>query len=98
MASSSKESAILALLEFYRIKYPVKSDRIIALKADYLAAYESKGSQIGKTLTSAGADSQSAGWAVSLSTEEQLAVMASAIRRLEGRASTSVQLFARDTY
>jgi hypothetical protein len=35
---------------------------------------------------------------VSLSTEEQLAVLASALRRLEGRASTSAILFARERY
>jgi hypothetical protein len=98
MAASSKQSAITALLEYYRIKYPVKAERIEALKADYLAAYEAKSGQVGKTLSGSGADGVNATWLVSLSTEEQLAVLASALRRLEGRASTSAILFARERY
>jgi hypothetical protein len=98
MAGLSKQGAITALLEYYRIKYPTKSERVDALKADYLAAYEAKAGQIGKTLSSSGADGITASWMVSLSTEEVLSVMASALRRLEGRASTSAILYARDRF
>lgn len=97
MAGSTKAGAITALMEYYRIKYPTSAEALAQLKADYLEAYEAKAGTIGKTLTSSGADGVTASWAVSLSTEEQLSVMASAIRRIEGRAATSAMLIARDT-
>lgn len=96
MASASRESAILATLEFYRIKYPVRAERIDALRADYLAAFESKGASIGRTLTGSGADGVNNNFLVSLSTEEQLAVLAISLRRLEGRSGSTVRLFAAD--
>ena len=96
--ASAITRAVTTVLEYYRVKYPDKTERIAALKADYLAAYESKSGQIGKTLTSTGADGVSASWTVSLSVEDQLAVMAGALRRLEGRAATCVSLIARDRW
>ena len=96
MASASRDSAILATLEFYRIKYPVRAERIAALRGDYLQAFESKGGSIGKTLSGTGADGVNATFLISLSTEEQLAVLAQCLRKLEGRSSSTVRLFARD--
>lgn len=98
MAGQSKQGAITALLEYYRIKYPSKTERVEALRADYLSAYEAKSGSLGKTLTSSSADGVSASWMVSLSSEEVLSVMASALRRLEGRAFTSAILIARDRF
>lgn len=96
MAGQSKQAALTALLEYLRIKYPVKSERIAALRGEYLAAYESKGKSIGKTVGSSTADGISTNWVVSLNTEEQLEVMALALKRLEGRAASAVKLFSCD--
>jgi hypothetical protein len=96
MAGQSKQAALTALLEYLRIKYPNRSERIAALKSDYLAAFERKGKSIGKELGSSSVDGVSTTWVVSLSTEEQLEVMALAIQRLENRSASTLKLFARD--
>lgn len=95
MAAQGRESAILATMEYYRIKYPVRAERIAALRGDYLAAFESKGASIGKTLSGSGADGVNTTFLISLSTEEQLAVLATTLRRLEGRSANAVKLYAR---
>lgn len=96
MAAQGRESAILATLEYYRIKYPVRAERVEALRGDYLQAFETKGASIGKTVSGSGADGVNVTFLISLSTEEQLAVLAIALRRLENRSSSTVRLFARD--
>lgn len=88
--------AIQAILTAYEIKFPVKATRIQALRAEYLRLFESKKGDLGKALTSFSADGQTANWAVNLSTEEVLSAYASALRRLDGTAASTVRLFAAD--
>ena len=98
MGNGNKQNAASALLEYYRIKYPVKAQRIAALKAAYVTLYESQSADMGKVLSGTSADGVSATWMISMPIEEQLSVYSSAIKQLEGRSVKCAVLFARDRY
>ncbi len=78
---------VRAVLTYYRVKYTTRAAQITALKADYLAAFETTEAQGGKTLTNFAADGQTMGWAVGLNRDERLDAMAQALEILENNAS-----------
>jgi hypothetical protein len=88
--------AVSAIRTYFQVKYSDKAARLVAMQAAYITLYEAKGADIGKTLTSFGADGQNASWAVGLSTDQQLSAFAAALKAESGTGSSTVRLFARD--
>ena len=88
-------SRLKAVTTYYKVKYATDAERIEALKADYLAAYEAAEKTGGKTLTSFGSDSTNANWQVGLSADERLQALAQAIDYFQKTGRSTVILFSR---
>jgi hypothetical protein len=94
MASQSG-ARLKAVVTYYKIKYSSDSERIEALKADYLAAFEASEKSGGKTLTSFDADGTRASWQIGLSADERLQALAQAIDYFQKTSRSTVILFSR---
>ena len=88
-------SRLKAITTYYKVKYSTDTERIEALKADYLAAYEANEKGGGKTLTSFDADGQRASWQIGLSADERLQALAQAIDYFGKTSRSTVILFSR---
>jgi hypothetical protein len=73
-----------AVITYYRLKYADAEERLEAIRADYLAAFESAEAQGGKTATSQSADGFSATWTHGLSQDQRLDAMREALTYFEG--------------
>lgn len=93
--ASQVGSRLKAVVTYYKIKYSSDTERIDALKADYLAAFEASEKNGGKTLSSFGSDSTNANWQIGLSADERLQALAQAIDYFQKTGRSTVILFSR---
>lgn len=82
--ASQTGARVRAVITYYRLKYSDAEERIDAIKADYLAAFESAEADGGKTTTNQSADGFAATWAIGLSRDQRLDALSQALDYFEG--------------